>query len=647
MHRYLNCLILALLAGLLSPALAVSRPNAHLQSLSLSELKQRQESINTELKQLASYSLRGGSGSVGYTSAPHNKPDQKEWVRIELGDEFPIDQIVLVPSIKRNPGVGLEAEGFPTAFRILAGTEHTTNVVATFTEANRLLPRIAPLAVSCRPLNASWIAVEATTLSRRDWDNQYALYLSEILAFSGLENVALNKPVSASSSRRTLGWHERFLVDGFVPYLMDSAEGNVSRAVIFQPNNNAQETIFTIDLESTQPIHQINLYTADLGRTIPQTAPSDYAIPRHLRVTGANRADFSDETLLLEFKPNSVYEVGPTILRPFPETSCRYVRFNLLELYPHVADPKQRLSASFTEVEICSKGRNIALGKPVVGSGFTGTKKALNRITDGNNFFGKILPTRDWMNQLARRHDLETERPLIEAELDERYAKQKTNLTRMVWLAVLLAIAVGFSFLIERLVHRHQLDKMRSRFAADLHDELGANLHAIGLLGDLAKDAVHSPDELIETVDEIRALTERSGQAARHCADIYEAHLCGDLKTDMHQTARRILADIDYDLSIDGEEMLQKLKPRTRADLFLFYKESLVNVSRHSGATQCNIRLTAEHKKIVLIISDNGQGHCGKAPSSLARRAKLLKATLTLEMPPTGGTLITLRLHHR
>ena len=32
-------------------------------------------------------------------------------------------------------------------------------------------------------------------------------------------------------------------------------------------------------------------------------------------------------------------------------------------------------------------------------------------LTDGANVFGKIIATRDWIEQLALRHDLETERP--------------------------------------------------------------------------------------------------------------------------------------------------------------------------------------------------------------------------------------------
>ena len=141
-----------------------------------------------------------------------------------------------------------------------------------------------------------------------------------------------------------------------------------------------------------------------------------------------------------------------------------------------------------------------------------------------------------------------------------------------------------------------QVTRIRERFAADLHDELGANLHAIGLLGDLAKDAVDSREELLETVDEIRAVTERTSAAVRYCADMQAAGLHESLPDIMHRAARRIMADIECDISITGEEILNRLQPRILTDISLFYKECLVNISRHSYASKVSTRLVADNE---------------------------------------------------
>ena len=111
------------------------------------------------------------------------------------------------------------------------------------------------------------------------------------------------------------------------------------------------------------------------------------------------------------------------------------------------------------------------------------------------------------------------------------------------------------------------------------------------------------------------------------------------------------MAKLEHDISIEGQEFLNQLKPRTRADLFLFYKECLVNISRHSEATKFTTRLTADRRGIHLRISDNGRGlaQSGKAgvPSSIERRARLLGAKVTVDSPATSGTCIDLKLRTR
>ena len=274
-------------------------------------------------------------------------------------------------------------------------------------------------------------------------------------------------------------------------------------------------------------------------------------------------------------------------------------------------------------------------------------------MTDGNNLYGKILPVRAWLNELALRHDLETERPQVLTELSRRYASQTTNLNRMIWLAALLAAGIGFTVLIDRNLRMRQATRIKERFAADLHDELGANLHTIGLLCDLAKEAVDSPDELIELLDRCRVFTERSGAAARNCTNMLEAKgLCEDLVEEMKRSSARLLADLEHDLSFEGEEILHQLNPRKRIDLFFFYKECLTNILRHSGATHVSARIVADHRIICLTVGDNGQGihsapNNNGVPASLKRRARLLGGHISIEHPAGRGTHITLKLKTR
>jgi len=644
--------IAAVLVGILPAMAAPAEKDPQFKDLSLSRLERRLSTINSELEQLAKYSLRSGIGPVGYRSKTYDDTANTEWIQIELGKETAIDQIVLVPTIWRDTEKGFIDDGFPLEFSILAGTGEDPNgtVIARFGARDRLLPRIAPLVVPCPGTSASWIRIEATALAPRAWDGKYILQLDEILVFNGQENVALKQPVHASSPDEPAGFARRirFLVDGFVPYLMDAHPGDQSIAYASKAGIGDQPTL-TIDLEAVHPLNRIHLHAVDLSDTVPISTPIGFGVPQRLRVEGATRSDFSDALRLIDYHKETVYDTGPIIMRRFPETLCRYIRLTAID--PYIQNVV--LSGSligFAEIELFSQGRNVARGKSVTAS-FDANHpyRSLSALTDGCNLYGQILPLREWMNQLARRHDLEAERPSVVAELNRRYARQKQNLTRMKWLAALLGAGVIFTLLIDRIIRMHEVARIKERFAADLHDELGANLHTIGLLSDLAEQAREEPKELSMFHQRIRAVTERTATAMRHCAAMQEASgLYAGLKADMERAAMRIMAKLEHDISIEGEEFLKQLKPRTRVDLFLFYKECLVNISRHSEATQFSTRLSASPREIHLTVSDNGHGiwesKGNGIPSSLKRRARLLGAIVAVESPVTGGTCITLKL---
>lgn len=645
-----------LITGMLQATTTPADAKSRLRGLSLSELEQNLLTVDHELNQLASLSLLSGVGSVGYRSKAQSSPTEQESIQIDLGDEVTIDQIVLVPTLWRDTKTGFRADGFPREFRIIAGTasDSVGTVVATYGSSTRLLPRTAPLVISFPDTLASWVRVETTLMSPRAWDGKYIFQLAEVLVFSGEENVALRKPVQISSPEGTggLGWDNEYMVDGFVPYLMDAAEGEQSLAFVSKANIGEQPTI-TFDLGESLPLDRIHYHVTDLSDTVPQSISDGFGVPRHFILEGANQPDFSDAVRLVEYNMESTYDVGPIIMRRFPVRTCRHVRLTAVEPFINSLENDKGSQFGAAEIELFSKGLNVARGN-LTQTNFSvdSPGRSLASLTDGRNLYGKILPVRDWLNQLARRHDLEAERPVITTELDIRHLRQKTNLNRLGWLAVLLAAGIVSIILIERIRRMRQIARIRERLAADLHDELGANLHTIGLLSDLAADAGDSSTELATLHRRIRSETERSGIAVRHCSDMLSAKgLYTDILADMQRASNRIMAKLEHEIAITGEEHLKALLPRTRADLFLFYKECLVNISRHSAATRYTTELTAGKDHVHMKVSDNGRGldiaEKDGVPASLKRRAKLLGAKVIVKNPPEGGTSIQLNLKTR
>lgn len=622
----------------------------------LTELEYRLDAINSRLGTLAHFTMQTGVGAIGSRSADHDTADHTEWVQIDLGAPVPIDEIVIVPTIYRRFDSQLQSDGFPEVFRVVAGTGALADgiVVASFTAADGLLPRIAPVVIPCR-VEASWVRVEATALSARAWDGRHVLQLSEILVFRGEDNVAIGRPVTASStvSHQQPARQERFLVDGFVPYLMDAAGGD--QGVDFILTTPGEEPLsLTIDLGEVHQISRIHLHAVGVSDNVPQAHQSDFGIPQRMLIEAARETDFSAATVLCDYSRESIFDAGPIIVRSFPETAARFVRLTVTE--PWVSITEDRPLFGTAEVECFAAGRNVARGCRVVlrggGPGESPRQRPVATITDGKNFYGTILPMRQWLEELSERHDLEVERPRVEAAIQARYQRQATLVRWLVGLAVALGGLIAVSLVAERILRQRAIARTREQIAADLHDELGANLHAIALYGDLAKANHDKLEKLRLLLDQMRALTERSGVAARSCVNLLESRgLYEGLAADMRRTATRLLADIDHRIEIEREDLLERLPQRQQVGITLFYKECLANIIRHSGATRVATRLVATTRAIQLSVTDNGHGlttgHQGltashRVPASLRRRARLLGSRVAAHDGPESGTCITL-----
>ena len=625
---------------------------------SVGQLQDRLTDIDAELTQLARYSLQSGVGAIGYRSQTHADPNVIEWVEIVLPDVTTVDEVILVPAILRDISLGFTSDAFPIEFRVLAILDVSTDddqtaeeiEIASFSASDHLLPRIAPLVIPCNGVKAGRIRIEATLLGQRKFDGLSLLQFSEVLIFSDKENVALHQTVQSSSNAPTgsPAWGKRFLVDGFVPYSMHSASGTGSLAYVTNVSQDEQPAL-TIDLGNAQPVSKIRLHLVDQSDTVPATFSGDFAVPRLLRLTGANQPDFADAEMLIEIEHEDNFDVGPIIEGRFNPNVCRYLRLTAIDPYKFSSTSVSGQRFGFAEIELLADGQNVAIGKVFDSQQMLTYRRRLEALTDGSNFYGRILQPREWLFQLAQRHELETNRPLVAAELNGRYLRQRTIMRALLALVGVMAIGAIFVVFIGLSQRRKAIEQTRNQIAADVHDELGANVSAIGLLSDLVQNSVNSPDKLAQLMPRMRELTERTGIAARYCTNMLESvGLFDDLKQDMLRTSERVTADLNHEISFKGEQHLTKLSSRRRLGLFLFYKECLTNVLRHSGATEVVTEMVADDEQINLKISDNGHGMNGNSefpiPPSLKRRARLLGGQVTARPHTTGGTTIQLSL---
>ena len=636
------------------------------RSSSISALEQRKAEINAELPTLAYLSLNSGVSSIGFRSHHYlDPPIHNEWVEIDLGEPVTLDEIILVPTIWRGAHGNFQADAFPAAFTITAreSSSSPASIIADYPDTSELLPRIAPLVIPIASKDKfSSFRIEASRLNRRAFNNDYILQFAEVLAFSKGRNVALRQRVRSSPRPYLDGasaWQTSNLVDGMTPYIMNAASGKQSLPHVSAPLGT-QIPHIPLDLGEPVIVSGIRIHTVEQGDTMPQSFPGDFGVPSHFVLEGSVDAAFSKPETLLEVRLPTIYQIGPILEWPIsgsPKTKHRYLRLSAPSPYIEKKASSDILRIGFAEIEILSKlsgNTNIARGKEVqMNFGPAAPQLSPATLTDGRNFYGNILPIQQWLKELARRHELEIELASLTLALEEKYQQQETNVRRLLWALAALVVTIGFIMLYERLRRIRQETLIRERIAANLHDELGANLHAIGKLGELAQDSMDDPEHLNDAVQRIRDLTRRTGTAAKDCSHmLLKQELCDDLAAEIKRESSRLLADLVHQLSITGEDKLPLIPRRSRIDLLLFYKECLINILRHSGATTVQTKLDASISKsmlrtrtqLTLEVTDNGTGLHGHTPSALKRRAKLLKGTLEITAPENGGSRIRLTL---
>ena len=637
---------------LLCEALAIRiMASPQFDKMSTTELEERLEMIDLDLNQLARYAFNNGVGTNGSSTSIRRENEHTEWFEVALGAKSRIDTIIIVPHLIRDGVSGILADGFPQEFHILAGSDEdpTGRIIASYKHLDSSQKHIAPIVLDTPGVTASWIRIVATKLGRRTWSEYYNFQLAEILIFRDNENLALEKKTESSSKNKALtaSLHNDYIVDGFMPYRMDAVGSKKSKAYYSYGSDTQEPPSITFDLERVYTLDQIHIHSLELSDNIPQATHFHYGTPRNLLVEGSLQADFRERTTLLEFKSKNSYSIGPLIMRRLIETPVQYVRLTILEddLYTLEKTPSKHFG--FAEVELLSQGKNVAHEATSIINGHAVAEgRDQNSINDGYNIYGRILPTREWLEELALRFELERERPLVNAELKARYGKQKAKLKLLRWLSLLLVVGIIIIFLINRYIRRRQITMMKERFAADLHDELGANLHAIGLFGDVALASANSPERLNKALTQARELTQRTSSAIRHYSDLQSEGLTGSLQESLQRTSARILVNIDYTFSSIGEQFHETLTPRLKMDILLFHKEALINIVRHAAASQVHMELIGTPDTFKFIICDNGCGLPttlpGGTPVALKRRAKLMKASISVNRTEDWSTIITL-----
>jgi signal transduction histidine kinase len=89
---------------------------------------------------------------------------------------------------------------------------------------------------------------------------------------------------------------------------------------------------------------------------------------------------------------------------------------------------------------------------------------------------------------------------------------------------------------------------------------------------------------------------------------------------------------------------------KRRKELLLIFKEAVNNLAKHSGASDAWIKIAYRANLVELLVEDNGVGletgkkSGGNGLKNMAERAARLRASLSFDRGPCGGTIVRLTL---
>lgn len=188
----------------------------------------------------------------------------------------------------------------------------------------------------------------------------------------------------------------------------------------------------------------------------------------------------------------------------------------------------------------------------------------------------------------------------------------------------------------------------RTRIARDIHDSLGhllTDLNARLAVAQALRD--RDPGEASQAVDMAKVLASQSIAEVKRSLQIIRS---SDFNLDQALTA--LVEQLRYNqaLSVQWNINLPPLSLQTSHHIYCVVKEGLINIQKHSHASEARLRSHCTAQVLYLEIEDDGRGfdptssHNGFGLRGMAERVQLLGGKLTIHSMVGSGTRIQITL---
>lgn len=227
------------------------------------------------------------------------------------------------------------------------------------------------------------------------------------------------------------------------------------------------------------------------------------------------------------------------------------------------------------------------------------------------------------------------------------------------WFLLIVALtlaATAYAIYRYRLAQLLKLERVRTRIATDLHDDIGSSLSQIAILSEVARQKVDNDG----AADPLRRIAETSRDLVDSMSDIVWAiNPQKDHLSDLLQRMRRFAGDtfdatdVRYRFRFDEASRDIPLGADQRREIYLIFKECVNNTAKHSAAESVDLSVTIDGEYIRTEVSDTGRGFdVGEAMSgeikgyggngllNMRRRVERLGGEFTIESEAGKGTRV-------
>ncbi len=636
---------------------------ARLLSPEVREAQSRLDVLAEKLAGLPALHRRSQGSRYGFHSGTIPDQDEEHWVQFDLGESYPIDGIVAMPSQIATIETAGEGYGFPLRFRIEVASHPDLSdaaIAVDRTTADVENPGVYPLILPVREVSGRY--VRFTSTRHVPSTDGFFWALEELMVLSGNRNVAIDCAASASSQLELFpNWSLERINDGLCALGMPvTTESSQTNGYLSAPSDQpTAEKWLVVDLEKEYALEEIRLFAAGSEKDVnPKGFPrmAGRPLPRHLAVEIAAEAGFTDILWRREIAHEPFgYPWGSPVTMNCGGTRGRFVRVITRELWVR---GKALHNFTLAELQVYVDNENVALGKPVTAKDAVerpeSTRWAPEFVVDGFTSRHPLVELPEYLTLVERRSTLEREQTLLRARVDRKVRDlgRNTGLTAG-GLGATAILGWGWMLLRRKAVRRHDGARLREQIARDLHDDIGSNLGGIVLLSEMGSRHRGLGEEAGADFAAIRTAAEETAEAMQDIVWLIQPEGPGlrELVVKMRQTADSIIGRlaVDVRVTVDPPEIPRRdLSLLFRRHFFLAYKEALTNVRKHAKAKQVSVRIETSTRHLSFTVRDDGTGFDANTGSStghglmnLRRRAEELKGTFRLETRPGHGTSVS------